>query len=194
MGKIDWEYARYVLNAAETALGQPMEDATEQIASIYRERAQKLAHPPVPVDSGAATAPVLVFQLAKERYGVELADISTVLGTIRSTPVPESEAKLEGLINVHGNVRPVLNLRFLLNLPAADRNAPEYFLVLRQQQRELGVKVEDVESVHHIRLQDLQIAAGDTMAPWIRGVTSDSLTVLHTKALFAEFWSERSES
>jgi purine-binding chemotaxis protein CheW len=194
MGNIDWAYARQVLHATEVALEQPIEGTPGHIADVYRERAKKLALPPDPTGFEASTVPVLVFRLADERYGIELADVSAVLGTMRSTPVPESEAKLEGLINVNGTIRPVLNLRFVLGLPAAGANTPEYFLLLRQKQQELGVKVEEIECVYHLSPQDLHTAEGDLAAPCIRGFTSGTLTVLRTKPLFAEFWNERSES
>jgi purine-binding chemotaxis protein CheW len=194
MGNIDWAYARQVMHATEVALEQPIEGAPGHIAGVYREPAKKLALPPDPTGFEASTVPVLVFRLGDERYGIELADVGAVLGAMRSTPVPESEAKLEGLINVNGTVRPVLNLRFALGLPAAGPDTPEYFLLLRQKQQELGVKVEEIECVYHLSPQDLHTAEGDLAARCIRGFTSGTLTVLRTKALFAEFWSERSES
>jgi chemotaxis signal transduction protein len=194
MGNIDWAYARQVLHATEVALEQPIEGAPEQIAGVYSERTKKLVLAPGPTGFEAATVPVVVFRLGEERYGIELADVSAVLGTMPSTSVPESEAKLEGLINVNGTVRPVLNLRFLLDLPVAGPNTPEYFLLLRQKQQELGIKVEAIECVCHLSPQDLDTAEGDPGAPCLRGFTSATLTVLRTKALFAEFWSERSES
>jgi purine-binding chemotaxis protein CheW len=194
MGNIDWAYARQVLHATEVALEEPIDGTPGHIAGVYREPVKKLAHPLDPARVEASTVPVLVFRLSEERYGIELADVSAVLGTMRSTPVPESEAKLEGLINVNGTVRPVLNLRFLLDLPVVGPNTPEYFLLLRQKRQELGIKVEEIECVYHLSPQDLHTAVRDLAAPCVRGFTSGTLTVLRTKALFAEFWSERSES
>lgn len=194
MGNIDWEYARQVLHATDVVLEQPIEGTPGRIASVYRERAKRLACRPAPTESQASMTPVLVFRLDQERYGIELADVSAVLGTMRSTPVPESEAKLEGLINVNGTIRPVLNLRFLLDLPAARQNTSAYFLLLRQKQRELSLKVDEIERVQRVSLPDLHSPGGDAAAPYIRGFTPDTLTVLHTAVLFSEFWSETSES
>jgi chemotaxis signal transduction protein len=174
MGNIDWAYARQVLHATEVALEQPIGGAPEQIAGVYQERTKKLALATDPTSFEAATVPVLVFRLGEERYGIELVDVGAVLGMMPSTPV--------------------LNLRFLLDLPVAGPNTPEYFLLLRQKQQELGVKVEEIECVYHLSPQDLHTAEGELETPCIRGFTSATLTVLRTKALFAEFWSERSES
>ncbi len=190
---MDWEYARSLLHATELALQQPIEGSPERIAGAYQERARKLARPPAPADTDLATTSVLVFHLGDERYGIELADVSTVLGPMRHTPVPESPPHLEGLINVNGMIRPVLNLRFLLNIPAPAPNVSTNFILLRQKQRELSVRVDEIERVRRISLTDLHLPGRDSVARCIRGFTADTLALLCTSALFSEFWNEGSE-
>ena len=191
---MDWEQTRKSVHAADVALEEPMEGAPERVADVYGERAQKLAQTACSAPSGT---PVLVFRLEQARYGIELASVGAVLGAMPMTPVPESEEKLEGLVNVKGTIRPVLNLRFLLNLPPAGPDTPEYLLVLRQKQRELGIKVEEVERISALALASADrpvMATEQGTAKYISGCTSGALTILRTSALFAEFWNERSET
>jgi len=181
------------LRATEAALEQPVEDTPERIASVYRERAKRLVRPAVPSDAGSAGAPMLVFRLDEGRYGIELADVSAILGATRYTQVPDSEAKLEGLINVNGTIRPILNLRFFLHLPVSGKDTSAYFLLLRQKQRELCLRVDEVEFEHRMSLPNLHIPRKDPVTRGISDFTSGTLTVLDTSALFSEFWNERSE-
>jgi chemotaxis signal transduction protein len=194
MATIDWEQTRQRTRAADGTLEKSMEDTPEQIADAYRERAERLAEPRKTDGFTPPGMPVLVFRLEKERYGIELAAVSAVLGPTRMTPVPEAEGNLEGLVNVNGTIRPVLNLRFLLKLPPAGPNTPEYFLLLRQRQRELGVKVEEIEQISALPLDDPGMASGAKVVQRVHGSTLGALTVLRTSALFSEFWDERSEA
>jgi chemotaxis signal transduction protein len=194
MGNVDWQYTRQSIGTADVGLEEPIDGTPERIASVYRARAKKLAETQQTVRAIFTMAPILVFRLGKQRYGIELASVSAVLGAMRTTPVPESEGKLEGLLNVNGNIRPVLNLRFLLNQPPASQDTPEYFLLLRQKQRELGVKVEEIERISAFAPEELDGTNGDGVARYVRGSTADGLTMLRGSALFAEFWNERLES
>ena len=196
MGTMDWEHTRKSAHAADVALEEPIEGTTERIAGVYRERAKKLSQTAASAPSGT---PVLVFRLEQAHYGIELASVSAVLGAVRMTPVPEAEEKLEGLVNVKGTIRPVLNLRFLLNLPPAGRDAPEYFLLLRREQHELGIKVEEIERISAlapaaIAADSPVIASQEGAAKYVSSSTFSALTMLRTSALFAEFWNERSEA
>jgi chemotaxis signal transduction protein len=193
MGTRDWEHTRKTVHAAAVALEGLMEDAPERIASVYRQRAEKLAEIPCAAPPGT---PVLIFRLENQRYGIELASVRAVLGALRTTPVPEAEEKLEGLVNVKGSIRPVLNLRFLLDLPPAGFDTPEHLVLLRRGQRELGIKVGEIE-----RIASLPPAADRPVIPveeapakYIRDSMPGVGAILHIGALFEELWNERSEA
>jgi hypothetical protein len=60
--------------------------------------------------------PVIVLGIGKERYGIDLPDVAEVLPPVRATPVPGAAAVFAGVINVHGEIRPVIDLRRLLGM------------------------------------------------------------------------------
>jgi chemotaxis signal transduction protein len=182
---MDWEHTRKSMHAADSGLEEPMDGTPERIGSVYRERSKKRIQAACSSPTGTR---VLVFRLGKERYGIELASAGAVLGAMPITPVPEAEDKLEGLVNVNGTIRPVLNLRFLLNLPPAAADTPQC-LLLGWEQRELGIQVEEIERISDFVLSP---AVTDGATKYIHGATAGSLTTLRISALFAELWDERS--
>jgi purine-binding chemotaxis protein CheW len=193
MPGVGYAQGRQSSNANDPAITQLMDGTPERVAQTYRERATKLARSSA-AEFKDATTPVLVFRLNEDRYGIELADVGSVVAALRCTPVPESAAHLEGLINVSGTVRPVLNLRLILGLTLARENCGAYFLMVRRKQRELGLKVEQIDQVQRVSLTELQCQGGGSRASCIRGVTPEMLTILDTDDLIGRFWKEGADS
>jgi purine-binding chemotaxis protein CheW len=62
----------------------------------------------------------LTFILADEIYAINVANIKEVLGVPRITRVPRMPEFMNGVINLRGNVVPVLDLRLKFSLGATD--------------------------------------------------------------------------
>ncbi|RMD84785.1 MAG: chemotaxis protein CheW, partial [Candidatus Dadabacteria bacterium] len=59
----------------------------------------------------------LTFALSDGHYGVEILNIQEIIGVIHITKVPKSPPYLKGIINLRGNIIPVIDLRLKFNLP-----------------------------------------------------------------------------
>jgi purine-binding chemotaxis protein CheW len=164
-----------------------MREAIDQrTETVWRERAKRLSRRPV-VRGGQDITPVIVLGIGKERFGIDLADVAEVLPPVRATPVPGAAAVFAGVINVHGEIRPVLNLRRLLGMEPASKGDLARVILLRKEGREMGLQVDSVELIRWIGSGDRQSGGdGAGSSPYIRGSTKDLLMLLGTEALFAE--------
>jgi len=166
--------------------------AASAIEAVWRERAKRLSERPVTAAAGHNAVPVLILAISKERYAVDLPDVVEVLAPVRPTPVPGTAAVFAGVINVHGEIRPVLDLRRLLGMPAPGMEMGSgplaRVILLRQHGRELGLQIDSVEQIRWIGRGELERAGAGAMAssPYIKGTTQDLLMLLSTAALFAE--------
>jgi chemotaxis signal transduction protein len=162
---------------------------TDQMEAVWHERAKRLARRPVLAEAGHETFPVMVVGIGKERYGIDFSDVAEVLPPVRPTPVPGAAAVFAGVINVHGEIRPVVDLRRLLGIQAeTDRDVPlARVILLRRNGHEMGLQIDTVEHIRWIASADLQTGgAGDTpTSVHLRGSTKDLLLLLRTEALFA---------
>ncbi len=163
------------------------------VQAVWRERAKRLAERPVTAAAGQDAIPVLILALSKERYAVDLPDVVEVLAPVRPTPVPGIAAVFAGVINVHGEIRPVLDLRRLLGMPApvvatAGSGPLARVILLRQHGLELGLQIDSVEQIRWIGRGELERARTGAIgsSPYIQGTTQDLLMLLSTAALFAE--------
>jgi purine-binding chemotaxis protein CheW len=98
---------------------------------------------------------LVVFVLASEEFACNIADVREVLKMIRVTPLPRSLDFVEGVINLRGEVIPVIDLRKRFNLPAVDRTEESRIIIVEVEERMVGLTVDSVSEV--IRLSNKQI-------------------------------------
>ena len=137
----------------------------------------------------------MVLGIGKERYGIDLQNVTEVFPPIIPTPVPGAAAVFSGVINVHGEIRPVIHLRRLLGIETraevAGNNSSGRVILLRKDEREMGLQIDSVEQIRWIAPGELATASGDSqpahnLSPHIQGSTKDLLMLLDVKTLFRE--------
>jgi len=159
----------------------------DRMEVIYRERAARLALRRAEADT-SATFGALVFALGPERYAIELEDLVEVLPCSGYTPVPGAPPELLGVINLHGDIRPVLDLARVLELPKVAERHPGFLFLLRKQNREVALRVEQVEKIRLLRpgeLADPSQNSTHLAARYLKAVTSDVVMLLSTEALLS---------
>jgi purine-binding chemotaxis protein CheW len=101
----------------------------------------------------------LSFRLDEETFGTNVGSVLSILEMIRITKVPCSPAYLKGVINLRGEVLPVIDLRLRFGMPAAEINSSTCILVmeisLETQNLKIGVMVDSVSEVHEIEPDEI---------------------------------------
>jgi purine-binding chemotaxis protein CheW len=100
---------------------------------------------------------MLVFLLGKEEYGVDILKVQEIRGLEKVTPIPKAPDFLKGVVNLRGDIVPVIDLRTKFGL-ADDRNdSTTVVIVLRIAGRHIGAVVDGVSDV--VRLAPNEIKA-----------------------------------
>lgn len=88
------------------------------------------------------------FSIGMEKFGVDILTVQEIIRSTKVTPVPNSPSFVEGVINLRGDIIPVIDLRKRLNLydrdNAVDKN---WILILRIGNRIAGFIVDNVTEV-----------------------------------------------
>jgi chemotaxis-related protein WspB len=112
---------------------------------------------------------VLVFHIGRERYALPLARVDKVLPVARLTALPGAPHYVPGLLDLHGEPVPVIDLSRLAGTPpAAVRYDTRILLVdvpAAGRMRRLGLKAERVAGVASIG--DTPLESGVVAAPWL---------------------------
>jgi len=177
----DWEAIRAAV-ARATATKTPA-----QVRAIMDARARKLAARPAPV-TGDQLA-LAIFELAGERYAVELRWVHEVARLTDYTPVPGTPDHVVGLTSLRGDILAVIDLRKLFELTTSGLDDQSRLVVLGDRHGEIGILVDRALGASTIP------AAGVLVTPpgiapaarsCVRGVTEDAMIVLDGKALLSD--------
>ena len=76
-----------------------------------------------------AHAQIVTFRLGDELFAADIQAVERVLRYAAPTPIPNVPAWIEGVIDYHGRVVPVIDLRRRFEMPAADRRDAARILV-----------------------------------------------------------------
>lgn len=186
---INWEEVKKKLQAAQLGLDKALTADPERTEAVYRQRAAQLAGRRSQFSGGAAVQRVLVFSLGAERYAIEMGDLVEMFPFGDCTPIPGAPAQLLGVTNVHGEIRSVVDLGRLLDLPEHEASgAPGYVVLIRRQGREVGLRVDSVDDIQQLPPEPLatpEDGEGGPSLHYLKGLTPDRLRVLNTEALFA---------
>lgn len=104
---------------------------------------------------------VVVFELAGNRYGIEISSVHEILRVTEITPMPEMPAHFEGAINLRGAVVPVLNLRSRLGLEKAPVDQHTRIILVSSADKVFGLIVDRVLEVN--TYSDEEMEAVDTL-------------------------------
>jgi twitching motility protein PilI len=170
----------------------------DAVEAVWRARAERLSQRLVSAAARQNAFPVLVLGIGKERYGICLSDVAEVLPRIRPTPVPGAAAIFAGVINVHGEIRPVIDLGRYLGIEREEtvESVERRVILMRADSREMGLQIDSVEQIRWIGTGDLDAGGnGEAGASQrIKGSTKDLLMLLATEALFAQIQPNQREA
>ncbi len=90
--------------------------ASESLQEILRQRSRILSEIPTQEESGEKIS-ILSFQLGEELYGVELKYLTETRQSVPLRHIPCAPSHLVGIINLRGELLPVVDLHPILGLP-----------------------------------------------------------------------------
>ncbi len=95
----------------------------------------------------------LVFKANDQKWACELGKIKEIVRSINITPLPNSIETVAGVINVRGDVVPVVTFWPQKTSPKVPTR--ETVIILKAEQENIGLKVEQVASIEDIHAYDL---------------------------------------
>ncbi|AGC68771.1 protein CheW [Thermoclostridium stercorarium subsp. stercorarium DSM 8532] len=96
----------------------------------------------------------VVYELAGEKYALKISDVYEIIKMQNITPIHNSKAFLEGIINLRGRIIPVANLHRKFGLPDYTSTKKTRIIVVKSRNEMIGIVVDKVNQV--IRFSDIQ--------------------------------------
>ncbi|NPV53706.1 MAG: chemotaxis protein CheW [Firmicutes bacterium] len=116
---------------------------------------------------------LVVFKLGDEDYGIDISSVREIITVQRITRVPRAPDFIEGIINLRGNVIPVIDLRKRFELPVVEHTRDTRIVVVEIGEHTLGVVVDAVSEVLRIPSDSIEPPSSivvDVDAQFIEGI------------------------
>lgn len=152
----------------------------DEVMRILEERARQLARP-VETKVVEETTSLLVVQVGPERYAVDVSAVREIKPLAGVTPLPGLPSFWSGLVNLRGNLVPVLDLATYLALPASRESADEPKLVfVAAEGIDVALVVDAVREIRRTPAGDLapSTSADPDGVRIVQHVTKDLVSVL----------------
>jgi purine-binding chemotaxis protein CheW len=137
---------------------------------------------------------LLVLTLDEQRYALRLSAVERVLRAVAVTPLPQMPEIILGIVNVHGRVIPVVDVRKRFHLPTREIELSDRFIVARTARRSVIVVADTVVGVLPHAQHDV-MPAGKILsgAGYVEGVVrlTDGLILIHNLDTFLSLDEER---
>ena len=99
---------------------------------------------------------LVVFNLANEDYGVDIAAVDGIVKMQRITAVPHAPGFVEGITNLRGEVLPVIDLRKRFGLPLGEATKDTRIVNVEVDGIRVGMVVDAVSEVLRVSEEDIE--------------------------------------
>ena len=110
----------------------------------------------------------VIFKLGEEHFAVETDKILSINDMMNITVVPKAPSYIKGLINLRGSIKSLIDINLLLNIKSD--KIQNNIIILKLNEEEIGITVDEVEEVIDIDEQKLQKLDTHNIESYINGV------------------------
>ncbi len=104
---------------------------------------------------------LVVFSVADQRFALNLRSVQRIVRAVEVTPMPGAPETVLGVINVEGQVIPVVDGRKRLGLPPREIELSDLFIIVQENDFTLALVADEVKPV--MEIPDDQMASSERM-------------------------------
>ena len=107
-------------------------------------------HKGILLESGTNELEIVEFQVSSNKFGINVIKVKEIIQPITVTFVPHAHPHVEGIVQLRGEVLPVVSMAKVLGLPVVDRNEQEKYIVAEFNKQRVVFNVDNVTQIHRI--------------------------------------------
>lgn len=89
----------------------------------------------------------LTFYLEDEIYGVNIFEVKEIIAMMNTTAVPKTPNYIKGVMNLRGNIIPVIDMRIKFDMPEKEPEMYTAIVIINIEGKNIGFIVDKVEEV-----------------------------------------------
>jgi purine-binding chemotaxis protein CheW len=137
----------------------------------------------------------VVFKVADQEFGTDIHKVSIIEKTMNITRVPTMPSYIKGVVNLRGEIIPVMSLRLKFGLTEIEADDDARVVIFKLNDIKLGVLVDAVAEVVTLKENDIEsvtLITNDRNYDYIIGVAKVEgrlITLLNIEKLISELTS-----
>ena len=117
----------------------------------------------------------IVVQIGNEKYGIDICYVDNIVRMQKITRVPKAQVYFKGIINLRGEIIPVMSLRLKFGLePDEYTNTTRIIIIKLEPQSAIGIIVDEVKEVVTLSEDSIEKPtvsdASDSMVQYLSGI------------------------
>jgi purine-binding chemotaxis protein CheW len=104
------------------------------------------------------TFKIVAFKLGDEEYGINIDYVQSIERINQFTRVPNAPDYVIGVINLRGNVTPIIDLRSRLNLEKTRFTENTRVMIIRYGEIEIGLTIDQTRDVIDVEKEEVESA------------------------------------
>ena len=110
------------------------------------------------LDQQVDTCTYLTFLIGREEYGIDILRVLEIIKFMSPTEIPGSPEEMIGVINLRGQVIPVISMRKRFGFENIERNDKNVIIVVESEMGKIGFSVDQVQEVVTFESKELEAA------------------------------------
>lgn len=113
-------------------------------------------HRGILLESGTNELEIVEFEVGSNTFGINVMKVREIIQPIPITPIPNAHPHVDGIIQLRGEVLPVIDMLKVLNLPTENRHPEEKYIVTEFNQQKVVYRVDSVSQIHRISWEQIE--------------------------------------
>ena len=125
-------------------------------------------------DNSSEAVQYIVVRIGNEQYGIDIQYIDNIVRNQKITRVPKAQPYFKGVINLRGEIIPVMSIRLRLGLEDDDFTDKTRIIIIKIHSSTIGVVVDQVKEVVTLVQDNIEkvtrTASDDAFSNYISGI------------------------
>lgn len=137
---------------------------------------------------------LVVFKLDEQQFALYLPAVKRIVHAVEITLLPKAPDIVMGVINVQGQIVPVVNIRKRFRFPERKIELSDYFIIGRASERLIAILVDDIGEI--VEISDRKIITTGQILPnidYVEGAVKieGNIVLIHDLVRFLSLEEER---
>ncbi|TXC91631.1 chemotaxis protein CheV [Metabacillus litoralis] len=112
------------------------------------------------LESGTNELEIVEFSVGNNKFGINVIKVKEIIQPLQVTKIPHSHPNIEGIIDIRGEILPVVDVAKVLGFGPSDNQRDEKYIVTEFNKTKVVFHVHSVSQIHRISWEKIEKPSG----------------------------------